>query len=167
MNFGAGGNHWWMRGAAAHDHSLEGRWLPMLGLGGLVATMLIAAWRYHAASEAGAAAPPVAAHATGPADFHQLPAVQIRLRADAAGRLSSIAFNGRTVRNAIELRAAIREFLGPAAQDATIEAELDCDGRLRYEDTRQVIDAISAYPASDGRTMVPLVDRVKFSPRKN
>ena len=74
--------------------------------------------------------------------------------------------NGRPVKDVADLRAQIRAFLGPAAADATVEAELDCDGHLRYEHTQQIIAAISACPAADGRTMVPLVDRVKFSPRQ-
>jgi hypothetical protein len=65
-----------------------------------------------------------------------------------------------------DLRSQIRTFMGPAAADATVEAELDCDGSLRYEQTQQIITAISVCPAADGRTSVPLVDRVKFSPRK-
>src|SRR5208283_6114307 len=102
----------------------------------------------------------------GPADFHQLPAVRILLRADAAGHLASIAFNGQPVKDAANLNAEIRAFLGPAAGDATVEAELDCDGHLRYEHAQEIIAAISACPAADGRTMVPLVDRIKFAPRQ-
>ena len=101
-----------------------------------------------------------------PTDFHQLPAIQIRLRADVAGQLASIAFNGRPVKDAADLRAQIRTFFGAAAADATVEAELDCDGQLRYEHTQQIIAAISACSAADGRTIVPLVDRVKLSPRR-
>jgi hypothetical protein len=44
---------------------------------------------------------------------------------------------------------------------------LDCDGHLRYEHAQQIIAAISACHAADGRTMVPLVDRIKFSPRRS
>ena len=101
--------------------------------------------------------PKTAANDARPADFHQLPAVQIRLRADAAGHLASIAFNGRPVKDVADLPAEIRAFLGPAAGEATVEAQLDCDGPLRYEHTQQIITALSACPAADGRTMVPLV----------
>ena len=128
--------------------------------------MIFSAWRFGPAAEEVPGDTSAAANDAGPADFHQLPAVQIRLRADAAGRLASIAFNGRPVKDVADLRAQIRAFLGPAAADATVEAELDCDGHLRYEHTQQIIAAISACPAADGRTMVPLVDRVKFSPRR-
>ena len=57
-----------------------------------------------------------------------------------------------------------KPFAAPA-KDATIEAELDCDGNLRYEDTQRTIAAISSCLAHDGRTMLPLVDRVNFLPR--
>ena len=166
MKFAANQRHWWTRGAATHEHSLEGRWLPLLGLGGLLMALIFSAWRFGPAAEEVPGDASAAANDAGPADFHQLPAIQIRLRADAAGRLASIACNGRPVKDVADLRAQIRAFLGPAAADATVEAELDCDGHLRYEHTQQIIAAISACPAADGRTMVPLVDRVKFSPRK-
>ncbi len=167
MRFTANQRRWWTRGALPHEHSLEGRWLPLLGLGGLLMALIFSAWRFGpAAEEVPGGASPIANDA-GLADFHQLPAIQIRLRADAAGRLASIALNGRPVKDVADLRAQIRAFLGPAAADATVEAELDCDGHLRYEHTQQIITAISACPAADGRTMVPLVDRVKFAPRRN
>ena len=166
MKFTANPRCWWTRGAAAHDRSLEGRWLPLLGLGGLLMTMIFSAWRFDPVAEETPGDAAALANDAGPADFHQLPAIQIRLRADAAGRLASIALNGRPVRDVADLRTQIRAFLGPAA-DATVEAELDCDGHLRYEHTQQIITAISAYPAGDGRTMVPLVDRVKLAPRRS
>ena len=97
-------------------------------------------------------------------DFHQLPAVRIRLRADAAGHLAAIFLDGRPVRYAADLRAKINDFRGPAA-DAVIEAELECDGNLRYEETQQIVALISSYPSGDGRTNLPLVNRVRFAPR--
>ncbi len=162
MRFAANQQHWWMRGAAAHVLSLEGRWLPLLGLGGLLTALVLSTWRINPAANP---LPGDASAVAGPADFHQLPAMRIRLRADAAGHLASIACNGRPVSDVEDLRAQIRAFLGQAT-DATIEAQLDCDGQLRYGHTQQIIAAISACPAADGRTMVPLVDRVTFSPRQ-
>jgi hypothetical protein len=165
MKFTANQRHWWTRGAAAHEHSLEGRWLPLLGLGGLLTALIFSAWQFDPAAEE-AQGNISAASDAGPADFHQLPAIQFRLRADAAGRLAAMALNGRPVRDEADLQAQIRAFLGPAA-GATVEAELDCDGNLRYAHTQQIITAISTCPAADDRTRVPLVDRVKFAPRKS
>jgi hypothetical protein len=160
----AGNRRWWGRAAVRRNTSLEGRWLPVLGLGGLIAALIFATWRFEPIVEnsTAVAAPPT----NGPADFRQLPAVRIGLRANAAGRLAAISFNGRPVRDANALRAEIKTFLGPAS-DATVEAELDCDGKLRYEDTQRTIAAISGFPSADGRTMVSLVDRVKFLPRRS
>ncbi len=164
MKFTENQRRWWTRGTTTHEQSLEGRWLPLLGLGGLLMILIFTAWRFGPAEELRADAS-VAANDAGPADVHQLPAIQIRLRADAAGRLASIACNGRPVKNVADLRAQIGAFRG-AATDATVEAELDCDGQLRYELTQQIVTVISACPVADGRTMVPLVDRVKFLPRR-
>jgi hypothetical protein len=166
MKFTANQRYWWTRLAAASEHSLEGRYLPLLGLGGLLVALIFAAWRFGPEAERVPSTGLAAADNAVPADFHQLPAIRIQLGADGAGRLTSIAFNGRPVKDAADLRRQIRAFLGPAAAGATVEAELDCDGHLRYEHTQQIIAAISACPAADGRTMVPLVDRVKFSPRR-
>ena len=149
--------------AARRTTSLEGRWLSLLGLGGLIGALIFSAWRFEPIAENLAVAAPMK---TGPADFRQLPAIRIGLRADTAGRLAAISLNGHPVRDANKLRAEIKAFLG-SATDATVEAELDCDGDLRYEDTQRTIAAISGYPSADGRTMVPLVDRVKFVPRRD
>jgi len=100
-----------------------------------------------------------------PADFHQLPAIRVRLAADTAGHLAAISLNGQPVRDAAELRTRIKEFLG-AETDATVEAQLDCDENLRYEELQRAIRTIASCPSADGRTMVPLVDRVKFLPRR-
>ncbi len=165
MKFAAKPRHWWTRGIATCDHSLEARWLPLLGLGALMTALIFATWRIDPAADRPTGEPSTVVGEPGPADFNQLPAIRISLRANAAGRLASIALNGQPVRGVEELRAQIRAFLGPA-KDATVEAELDCDGNLRYEHTQQIITAISACPAADGRTIVPLVDRVKFLPRR-
>ena len=104
MKFTANQRHWWTRAAAAYEYSLEGRYLPLLGLGGLLAALIFAAWRFGPAAEEVPSTVLAAADNAGPADFHQLPAIRIHLRADAAGRLASIAFNGRPVKDAADLR---------------------------------------------------------------
>jgi hypothetical protein len=152
---------WWTRDAG-RIRSLESRWLPLVGIGGLIAALIFSAWRFEPMSDSPVAA---ASPASGPADFRQLPAVRIGLRANATGHLAALSFNGRAIGSITELRAAIKAFVGPTT-DATLEAELDCDGKLRYEDTQRTIAAISSYPSPDGRTMVPLVDRVKFLPQR-
>jgi hypothetical protein len=160
----ASNHHWWTCQAARRKPSLEGRWLPLAGLGSLIAVVILSAWRFEpmAGRPAAAAAPAT----RGPADFRQLPAVRIGLRADAAGHLAAISINGRPISNTGELQAEIKAFLGPAT-DATVEAELDCDGKLRYEEMQRTVAAISGFPSADGRTMIPLVDRVKFLPRRS
>jgi hypothetical protein len=157
-----GDHRWWTRAASRRNSSLDGVLLPLLGLTGLLAAFVFAAWRFEPAGGDFAAAD--VPETSAPADFHQLPAVRIALRADAAGRLAAISFNGHLVRDPAELRAQLEAFRG-SAKDATLEAELDCDGKLRYEETQRTIAAISSCLAADGRTLVPLVDRIKFLPR--
>ena len=160
----ANNRRWWVRAAERRDTSLEGRLPPFLGLGGLIAAMIFTTWRFEPMTENSTAS--AAPQTSGPADFRQLPAVRIRLRANAAGRLAAISFNGHPVLDVSDLRSQIKAFIGQA-MDATVEAQLDCDGNLRYEDTQRTIAAISAYPTADGRSMVPLVDRIKFLPRRS
>jgi len=152
---------WWRRDADRPASSLEGRWLPLLAIGGMMTALVFLAWRFEPIDENAAAASP--ASGTNPADFHQLPAVRVTLRANAAGRLAGIFFNGRPVRDTAELREQIKAFRG-AATDATIEAELDCDPNLRYEDMQRTVREISSYPSAAGP--VPLVDRIKFLSRR-
>jgi hypothetical protein len=164
MRFTADNGRWWTQAAAEPDVTQAyGIWLPLLSLGGLLTAILFSAWRFDPAAGAGPMKP--LSSSTPTADVQQFPALQVRLRADAVGRLASIALNGRAVRNGAELRTQIRDFFGPAAE-ATIVVELDCDGNLRYEDAQQTIEAISACTAADGRT-VPLVNRVVFAPRRS
>jgi hypothetical protein len=153
---------WWTRAAARRTPSLDGRWLPLLAIGGVVAAMVFSAWRFEPAGKDIAAAGGLSTAGSG--DFHQLPAVRVTLRADSAGRLAAILFNGRPVRDAAELRDQIMAFRGTAT-DATLEADLDCDANLQYEETQRTIAAISSYPAADRRTLLPLVDRVKLRPQ--
>ena len=157
--------HWWTRGAVSRQHSLETCWLPLLGLGGVLTALAFLVWHVNPAADQPPGDTSAAVNDARPVDFHQLPAVRVRLCADARGRLAEIDCNGRPVKDAAALRAEIRAFAGPAA-DATVEAELDCDAHLRYEDVQQTIAAVSVSAAADGRTMVPLVNRVKFAPRK-
>jgi hypothetical protein len=164
MKFIPNHRRWWARGSATSGHSLQNIWIPLLGLGGLLTAFVFLTWRADSAMDTVAGDDLVRGSVFERGDFHQLPTVRIRLRADAAGRLASIACNGQPVRDVEDLRAQIRAFAGPNT-DATVEAELDCDGHLRYEHTQKIITAISAYAGTDGQTKVPLVDRVKFSPR--
>ena len=167
MKFSVNARHWWTRSTATEQWSLDDRWLPLLGLGGVLTALLFSVWCCGPSAltaEEIVKDATVATAAAMPGDFHQLPAVHIRLRADAAGTLASIALNGQAVKDIDDLRGQIRAFLGPTAANATVEAELDCDAHLCYEQVQQIVAAISAYAATDGRSMVPLVDRIRFSP---
>lgn len=97
-------------------------------------------------------------------DFGQLPTIKIRLRADAQGTLAGISMNQRTIKNLDELAAEIRAIVHDAG--GSPEVEFDCDYNLSYDATMRAITAVSGYVADDGRTLVKLVDRIKFAPRR-
>jgi hypothetical protein len=159
----ASDRHWWTHDALGGRHSLEGRLLPLLPVGAILVMLILSAWRFEPAENLAAGEPPTTERT--PANVHQLPAVHIRLVADSAGHLSAIALNGRPIRDTAQLRDEIKTFRG-AMTDATVEAEVDCDGKLRYDDTRQVVAAISSYRTGNNGASVPLVDRIKFLPRR-
>jgi hypothetical protein len=152
---------WWSRAVERPIPSLEGRWLPLFAIGGLLAAIVFSTWHVETIDQNAAAGSPPAGNRL--ADFPQLPAVRVTLRADAAGHLVAIFFNGRPVRDAADLREQIKAFCG-AATDAKVEAQLDCDANLRYEETQRIVREISSYPSAAGPA--PLVNRVKFLPRR-
>jgi len=134
----------------------------------LIAAMLMLAMRF-VPPEGGL--PWNAPRAAGPRsqDSRQLPAIKVRLEANAEGQLSRILLNQRQVKDIDELRAELasiaRDFGGPDGQIR--EVELDCDYGLKYAFTLQAITAISAYAPVQGRPPQTLVEHVKFSPRRS
>lgn len=114
MKFSVNARHWWTRSTATEQWSLDDRWLPLLGLGGVLTALLFSVWCCGPSAltaEEIVKDATVATAAAMPGDFHQLPAVHIRLRADAAGTLASIALNGQAVKDIDDLRGQIRAFL--------------------------------------------------------
>ena len=89
------------------------------------------------------------------------PAIRVRLTADAQGELTGIRMDDRSVGSLQELQDQIRR----SALDvgAPAEVEFDCDYRLRYAHILRAIATVSSYRADDGKTMLPLVEKVKFA----
>ena len=91
---------------------------------------------------------------------------QIRLLSNDQGDLVDIRIGQRSLgQDMRQLRAEARRFVGTdLAQAADIEAELDCDPRLRYAYTMQAIDMISGYRDELGNIQ-PLIRRYSFTGR--
>jgi biopolymer transport protein ExbD len=112
--------------------------------------------------------PAAAAQAGDASDDAQIPPVKIRLRADKAGDLTGILMGQRTIQSFKELRGEMRKLCGadrgPAAASATPEVEFECDYNLKYEYVVNAVTAISGYLANDDRTIVRLIEKIRFAP---
>ncbi len=113
---------------------------------------------------------PASAPSDGAPDEDQLPPMKLRLAAGETGRLASIRLNDRDFRSLDDLHAfIIQQFgtdAGPSDSLQSIEIELDCDYRLKYENVVAAITAISGQVADDG-SIIKLVQKIRFAPPKN
>jgi biopolymer transport protein ExbD len=165
--------------ATMPDRSASGFGSFMTGLGifGVMVAMLVFGLQtfffYLAAPPGGATTelgpplavlPPVAA---GKAARGELPAIKIRLQADARGELTGITMNQRTLSSADALRAEIQAILRSDGGVGSLpEIELDCDYNLKYQYTLGMVTALSGAPDGDARAKAKLVERIKLSPRR-
>jgi biopolymer transport protein ExbD len=94
--------------------------------------------------------------------------ITVRLTAASDGRLAGICLGQRPLNSFAELRSAVRGICGPdrgpGSRAETAEVELDCDYDLKYEYVISAIDALSGYVADDGRSIVRLVEKIRFAP---
>ena len=114
---------------------------------------------------------PIAAPSEGVPDDAQLPPLKVRLVCGEGGRLRAIRLGDRTLSKKEgfkELHLQIREIVGdqggPGSVAETTEVELDCDYDLRFEYVIDAISAVSGYVADDGRSIVKLIEKIKFAP---
>ena len=111
---------------------------------------------------------PVAAPVEALPDEMQIPPVKVRLHADRHGNLAGIQMGQRALTTFGELQRQIREVAGldrgPGATSADAEVELDCDYNLKFEYVVRALTAISGYMADDGRTIVRMIEKIKFAP---
>jgi len=102
------------------------------------------------------------------ADDAQIPRISIRLRAGKDGNLAGIQMGNRMLGTFQDLRDQMRQICGmdrgPAAASSSTEVELDFDYNLKYEFVVDAVTAISGFRANDGRTVIPLIDKIKFAP---
>jgi biopolymer transport protein ExbD len=110
---------------------------------------------------------PLAAAAAGqPEDDIQLP-LNLRLRADANGRLAKLQLNDIDLGTDFDkLRATVLSLVGDqrggSARDSGPELEIDTDYDLRYEHVIQAITAVSGERIGD--QVIPIIERIKFAP---
>lgn len=111
---------------------------------------------------------PAAAPQEGAPDEAQTPPIKIRLRADSKGKLAGIQMGQRAIGNFKDLQRKIRELSGmdrgPAGSAAGTEVQLDCDYELKYDYVVRVLTAVSGFVADDRKSVVRMVDKIRFSP---
>ena len=112
---------------------------------------------------------PLAGDGNTTSDVTDLP-LKLRLRADADGKLTSMALNEINLGNDFtKLRANIISLVGsdePIEGDDGPEIEIDTDYNLRYAYVIQAITSVSGYK-DDTDQVVKLIERIKFAkPRR-
>ena len=94
--------------------------------------------------------------------------LRIQLTANSEGELSGIQLNEQDFRDFVELREYVIGYLadvsGPESAKDSAEVELDCDYDLRYEFVVRAITAVSGYRDKATNQVIPLVERIKFTP---
>jgi len=111
---------------------------------------------------------PLAAPSEGLPDDNQLPPMKVRLRAAGDGNLASIELGQRRLDDFKALNLQVREIVGddrgPGSVADSTEVELDCDYNLKFEYVIDTITAVSGYVAADGRSIVKVIEKIKFAP---
>ena len=96
----------------------------------------------------------------------ELPAIRIHLLADKSGDLAGIQIGERSIGTFKELRSQIRGLCaadhGPADVAASPEVEIDFDYNLKYQFVMDAVSYVSGYPAEDKRTVVRMIEKIRF-----
>jgi biopolymer transport protein ExbD len=112
--------------------------------------------------------PAASAQAGATNDDAQIPPVKIRLRADKSGDLVGMLMGQRVVHSFKDLRHEIQRLCGtdsgPAAASGSPEVEFECDYNLKYDYVVDAVTAISGYPANDDRSIIRLIEKIRFAP---
>ncbi len=112
---------------------------------------------------------PLASPQQGVLDENLVPPMKLRLTADAQGNVAGIVLNEQSFSSFDELRNYIIGIVGtdsgPDSIRESAEIELDCDYRLRYEETVKAMTAVTGYRQGD--EVVKLIEKVKFAPPNN
>ena len=113
---------------------------------------------------------PLSARREGPPEEIETPPVRIILSANDDGSLRGIKLNDTPYGSFDALRNQILGLMGdvsgpitPGSLRDTTEAELDCDPNLHYVHVIEAVTAVTGYK-QDENTIVPLIQKVKFSP---
>ena len=106
-----------------------------------------------------------------PDDDQPLPPMTVMLRAADDGSLASIRLNERNLGNDFAaLRSMIIDLVGdesgPDGEGVTAEVEIDGDYHLKYEYTMGAVTAISGYIDPQSRTVIKLIEKIRFAPAK-
>ncbi len=107
---------------------------------------------------------PIAAPSEGKPEDQDNPPMVVRLKAGPAGQLSGIVLTETPMKNFTELRNKIRSICESRGNSQTLEVEFDCDYTLRYEYVVDAITAVSGYVGDDGKSIIKLVEKIKFKP---
>jgi biopolymer transport protein ExbD len=141
--------------------------MPMIDVCFLLMTFFIANMRlYEPEGDFNITMPQVstAAGTSGPAKDDEVLTIKIQLLADKKGRLAGIRMGERALASPKNLREHIKLMCSENPDGAVPELEFECAPTLKYDYVMDAITAVSGYVSEDGRTIVPIIKNVKFSP---
>ncbi len=156
-----------VRNTGKHDDKVEIMMTPMIDIVFQLLIFFIMTFKIVAPEGDFNIKMPLAAPSEGLPDDNQLPPMKVRLRATDSGRLASIQLGQRTLPDFKSLQMQVRDIVGddrgPGSVAASTEVELDCDYKLQFESVIDAITAVSGYVASDGQSIIKLIEKIKFS----
>jgi biopolymer transport protein ExbD len=105
---------------------------------------------------------PLAQKPTTPnSDDIEVPSLKLRLQAADDGSLRSVVLNNVPIAGWSALRERIVQVVQTSPHSA--ELEIEADYQLAYHHVIEAMDAVSGYPAGNGK-VVKLVEKIKFAP---
>jgi biopolymer transport protein ExbD len=108
----------------------------------------------------------------GPAADNTLLPLRVHLRANDAGQLTAIEFEGQRFGGFSELNHHIYNTVlgnqaGPESLADVAEVEIDADYQLQYQYTVGAVTAVSGYRTANGN-IIKMIEKIKFTPpRRN
>ena len=99
------------------------------------------------------------------------PPLKVTMKAGPGGRLDRVVLGDQVLNRKapfkalhLEVRKHVGDEGGPGSVAESTEVELTCDYDLHFEYVVDAMTAVSGYMADDGRSIVTLIEKIKFVP---
>ena len=163
-----------LRTTASHDDKIELQMTPMVDIVFQLLVFFIMTFKIAAPEGDFRIKMPLDVPPSDSLDESLLPPMKLVMRADAGGELISMEMAGQAFGIEgdafLELRdhvlAMIGDPRGPDSDAESAEVELEFDFELKYHYVIRAITAVSGFVDPEGRSVVKMIERIKFAPRQ-